>query len=298
MKAPTWILGLLTLALLPVACEQEDGPGAAETSRDPAPALTGNFPAVPGTCDDLPGAETLRRYVRTAPDSGVVGGIFDGEHEWAAVVNRAGALCAVVAAADSAGALWPGSRAVAMAKAYTANGFSTQKRPTSTARLYTMAQPGRSLYGSFVGNPFDPACLDMDVEQGTVCGGTIPFGGGLPLYDAEGHLVGGLGLSGDTPCADHEVAKRVRAMAGLVPPGGNFVDDITYAVVDGPSLYTHPLCANTWRNEQKIGDAPPAPAYPHDLPEGRVPGTPPGGADTLPSDPPPGPADTTRSAPR
>jgi hypothetical protein len=39
------------------------------------------------------------------------------------------------------------------------------------------------------------------------------------------------------------------------------VDDITYSKVDRPSIYTHPLCPNTWRNGQKIGDEAPAAGY-------------------------------------
>jgi hypothetical protein len=55
-------------------------------------------------------------------------------------------------------------------------------------------------------------------------------------------------------CADHEIAKRIRHAAQLDPEKGEHVDDITYAKVDGPSMYSHPLCANTWRNGQKLGD--------------------------------------------
>ena len=46
------------------------------------------------------------------------------------------------------------------------------------------------------------------------------FGGGLGLYDKKG-IVGGLGVSGDTSCADHNVAWRVRKALGLdnVPAG-------------------------------------------------------------------------------
>ena len=36
------------------------------------------------------------------------------------------------------------------------------------------------------------------------------FGGGLALYDAAGTLVGGLGVSGDSSCADHNIAWRTR----------------------------------------------------------------------------------------
>src|SRR2546422_9541361 len=46
-------------------------------------------------------------------------------------------------------------------------------------------------------------------------GGVNVFGGGLGLY-AHGHqLVGGVGVSGDTSCADHNIALRVRNLLGL-----------------------------------------------------------------------------------
>lgn len=54
---------------------------------------------------------------------------------------------------------------------------------------------------------------------------------------------------------------RIRHMAGLDPKGGMAVDDITYSSVDHPSLCTHPLCPNTWRNGRKIGEEPPATGY-------------------------------------
>jgi uncharacterized protein GlcG (DUF336 family) len=245
---------LLPLALLS-ACGEEDGRGAAPLTEDEV----GGAPATAGAaCGDLPGADELARWVEAAPDSGEAGGVFSGRREWAAIVDRAGRVCAVVSAVDEPSRRWPASRTIAMAKAFTANGFSTNQSPVSTARLYTLSQPGRPLYGAGAANPFDPGCFDA--EDPGVCGGTIVFGGGLPLY-RDTIVVGGLGVSGDTPCADHEIAKRIRALAHLMPPGGNFVDDITYAVIDAPSVYTHPLCRNTWRNEQKIGEAPPQPSY-------------------------------------
>ena len=36
------------------------------------------------------------------------------------------------------------------------------------------------------------------------------FGGGLALYNAPHEVVGGVGASGDTSCADHNIAWRVR----------------------------------------------------------------------------------------
>ena len=54
-----------------------------------------------------------------------------------------------------------------------------------------------------------------------------------------------------------EVAKRVRDLAGLNPPGGPLVDDIIYAAVDGPSVFAHPLCPATKRNGVALGDEAP-----------------------------------------
>jgi uncharacterized protein GlcG (DUF336 family) len=43
---------------------------------------------------------------------------------WAAVVDRKGVLCQVISTGDA----WPGSRAIAIAKATTANAFSNGSR--------------------------------------------------------------------------------------------------------------------------------------------------------------------------
>jgi uncharacterized protein GlcG (DUF336 family) len=210
-------------------------------------------------CSALPNADDLKRLLRAAPDSGEAGGLFHGRAEWGSIVNRKGQLCAVVAPSDSAGGYWPGSRTISMAKAFTANGFSTDTLALSTARLYTMTQPGHSLWGVAQPEPFNPECLDPSNDV-KVCGGAIAFGGGVPLYRNR-RIVGGLGISGDTPCADHEIAKRVRHLAGLDPSAGPAADDIQYAKADRPSTYTHPLCTNTWRNGQHIGDEPAATGY-------------------------------------
>merc|ERR1712151_828697 len=80
-------------------------------------------------------------------------------------------------------------------------------------------------------------------------GGVNVFGGGLALYDSEGHLVGGLGVSGDSSCADHNIAWKLRAALNLdFVPGGvathgddNIVNDITDGV--SASGWGHPACA-------------------------------------------------------
>jgi uncharacterized protein GlcG (DUF336 family) len=221
--------------------------------------------AAKAKCGDLPSAADLRQWLRSAPGvDGEAGGLYSGRMEWAAIVNRQGEICAAAAATEEPASAWPGSQSIAKAKAYTANAYSTDVAPTSTARLYTLTQPGHSLWGVGEPNPFRADCVvspaDSKATDGMVCGGSIAFGGGVPLYKGKTR-VGGLGVSGDTACADHEIAKRVRHLAGLDPEKGQFADDIVYTSADGPSSYAHPLCVNTWRNGQKLGDEAPATSY-------------------------------------
>jgi uncharacterized protein GlcG (DUF336 family) len=218
--------------------------------------------AAPSSCRDLPSASDLKKWLQQAPgEGGEAGGLFSGRREWAAIVNRQGVICATAVATDDPAAAWPGSQAISKAKAYTANSYSADDSPLSTARLYTLTQPGHSLWGVAQPNPFNPECLvepnDSSKTDGKICGGAIAFGGGVPLYK-EKTRVGGLGVSGDTACADHEIAKRIRHLAQLDPEKGEFADDITYVGADGPSPFSHPLCANTWRNGMKLGDEAPA----------------------------------------
>jgi uncharacterized protein GlcG (DUF336 family) len=128
------------------------------------------------------------------------------------------------------------------------NAFSNDILPLSTALLYTFALPGHSLFGLNNSNPSNAHLLaptsGSGGGKGLVAGGIIMFGGGVPLYDGS-EIIGGLGVSGDTACADHEIAKRVRQLAGLNPPGGAKADDIDY---DPASIFAHPLCINTVKN--------------------------------------------------
>lgn len=208
-------------------------------------------------CSGLPTLGQLKQLLVAAPShGGEAGGLFHGTRMWAAVVNRNGELCAFATSTPDATQVWPGSQAIAKAKAYTANAFSLDALALSTAMLYTFTQPGHSLWGLNQSNLFNPDFLAPPSGEGggrgEIAGGIITFGGGVPLYSG-GHIVGGLGISGDTACTDHEIAKRVRDEAGMNPPGGMTVDDISYSSADGPSVFTHPLCPNTWRNGALIG---------------------------------------------
>lgn len=222
--------------------------------------------AAPGTCQGLPNEPALKGFLNAAPaEGGDAGGLFHGERMWGAVVNRSGVLCTYTTSTVDPAQVWPGSQAIAKSKAYTANAFSLDSLPLSTALLYTFTQPGHSLWSLGQSNLFDPQFLAAPSGQagGTeqITGGLIFFGGGVPLYSADGKIIGGLGISGDTSCTDHEIAKRVRDLAGLNPPGGPLVDDITYSSADGASAFTHPLCPNTFRNGAFIGNEKAAAGY-------------------------------------
>lgn len=171
------------------------------------------------------------------------GGIFSPNRMWSAIVDRHGRLCSVI---NSQNDPWPGSRAIAIAKASTANDFSNSALALSTANLYSPTQPGGSLYGLNNSNPFNPAFQPEGTGQGFVPGGIITFGGGVALYSG-GQVIGGLGVSGDTSCADHAIAYRMRHLAGLdsIPGGvgpGN-TDNISYlATGEAPNGYKQPHC--------------------------------------------------------
>ncbi|MFN7921890.1 MAG: heme-binding protein [Bryobacteraceae bacterium] len=224
-------------------------------------ALSAAALAAEQDCKDLPSAAQLKAHLNnlnsvSSEIGGTIGGLFNGARMWAAVVNRNGEVCAVAASTNDPTQVWPGSQAIAKAKAYTANAFSLDDFALSTARLYTFTQPGHSLWSLGQSNLFDPSKLaapgDANKEPGKIAGGLIFFGGGVPLY-RNGKIAGGLGISGDTSCADHEVAKRVRALAAMNPAGGAKADDIKYSAADGAGPFTHPLCINTYRNGDALG---------------------------------------------
>ena len=180
------------------------------------------------------------------------GGLFSPNRMWSAIVDRKGQICSVISVGDA----WPGSRAIAIAKAGTANDFSNSGFALSTAMLYGPTQPGGSLYGLNNSNPFNPQYLAQGSlstgggEGGAkVPGGIITFGGGVPLYSGT-TVIGGLGVSGDTSCADHAIAYRMRAAANLnLDPVSNGLnsDNIQYQAPYpapiNPGLFAQPHCS-------------------------------------------------------
>jgi len=181
---------------------------------------------------------------------------------WGTVVNRDGVVCAVAFTGAGVGAQWPGSRVISAQKANTANAFSLPGLSLSTANLWAAVQPGGSLFGLQLSNPVatdvaykGPTASygsNADPMVGKKIGGVNVFGGGLALYNSANVLVGAVGVSGDTSCADHNIAWRTRSTMNLdYVPGGvglaGRADNINYqSLVPVPSLradFSHPICA-------------------------------------------------------
>jgi uncharacterized protein GlcG (DUF336 family) len=218
----------------------------------------------PSSCKDLPSQATLRTAL-SAAQAQSNGGF--GLQMWATMVNRDGVVCSVAFTGDDRGDQWPGSRVISAQKANTANAFSLPHLALSTANLYTAVQPGGTLFGLQASNPVDtdvayagnPANYGRanDPMVGGRIGGVNVFGGGLALYNSSGQIVGGIGVSGDSSCADHNIAWRTRSTLNLdyVPAGvsgdaarkDNIVYDITPQPGQMPGIsasgWGHPVCA-------------------------------------------------------
>jgi uncharacterized protein GlcG (DUF336 family) len=187
---------------------------------------------------------------------------------WATIVDRDGKVIAVVFTGDGRGDQWPGSRVISAQKANTANSFSLNALALSTANLFSAVQPGGSLFGLQESNPVDTRVAyggdpddygtTRDFMIGRRIGGVNVFGGGLALYDAHGRIIGAVGVSGDTSCADHNIAWKVRDFLGFdyVPGGVSATgdDNIIFDITNGASAggFGHPDCGN---GEAPIGIA-------------------------------------------
>ena len=208
-------------------------------------------------CSAVPDAGRLKAVVQAIVRQGAAKNGGMGNQEWAAVVNRDGIVCSVIFTGTTRSDQWPGSRVIAAEKANTANGLSGQNYALSTANVYAASQPGQSLFSLATSQPPNPAAMIGDPASfgttndpmvGKAIGGIIVFAGGLPLYSPDGHIVGGLGLSGDTSCTDHVIAWKVRHELRLdAVPMGPSPDHNDNMILDwqnntSPSGFGHPSC--------------------------------------------------------
>jgi len=197
---------------------------------------------------------------------------------WATIVDHDGVVCAVAFSGKDRFAQWPGSRVISAQKANTANAFSLDSSSNSngsgqatglvlsTANLYSAVQPGGSLFGLQFSNPVDPSVAyrgpygrygtPTDPMVGGRIGGVNVFGGGVALFGEGKKMIGGLGVSGDTSCADHSIAWLIRKnlnldhLAGVGGVSGDNArpDNIVFDLDAGGKSkggFGHPQCINT-----------------------------------------------------
>src|SRR5438046_2454339 len=231
-------------------------------------------------CKSLPNVIALKAALDSATATETSG---LNNQMWGTVVDRDGVVCAVAFTGVNRGAQWPASRVISAQKANTANALGLDSSSNSggsgqpnglalsTANLYSAVQPGGSLFGLQESNPVDTQVAyggpssnygaPQDPMVGHKIGGINVFGGGLALYGAGKKIVGGVGVSGDTSCADHNIAWRVRNNLGLDHLSGvggvsgdsarpdNIVFDITPNPEGGTGIsaggFGHPTCINT-----------------------------------------------------
>jgi hypothetical protein len=204
-----------------------------------------------------------------APNKEANGGL--GNNMWGTLVDGDGRVCAVTFTGANRASQWGASRVISAQKANTAAslnlppGVGGTVDALSTANLWAPTQPGGSLWELPFSNPVDPQTAygkaadipkygtPQDPMVGQAVGGVNVFGGGLALYDAKGNKVGAVGVSGDSSCADHNIAWKLRhalnldylttaKVRGLSPAPRQ--DNILYDIADGKSKsgFGHPVC--------------------------------------------------------
>jgi uncharacterized protein GlcG (DUF336 family) len=234
-----------------------------------AAAMTMGATLAQANCNGLPTQAQLKAALMSAVGDETSGLDFQ---MWATVVDRDGVVCAVAFSGADRGAQWPGSRVISAQKANTANAFSLDGLALSTANLFSAVQPGGSLYGLQHSNPVDTGVAyggnsanngtTNDFMVGKKIGGVNVFGGGLALYNANRKVIGAVGVSGDTSCADHMIGWRVRTNlqldfvnngpAKIFAADPTHPDNIIFDIPPNPSGGTgvsstgfgHPTCLN------------------------------------------------------
>jgi len=238
----------------------------------------GNDESASNSCSSLPNQAALKAALAAAVTTEKTGLDLN---MWATIVDRDGIVCAVAFSGTDRGAQWPGSRVISAQKANTANSFSLDSSADSgaavnglalsTANLYSATQPGGSLFGLQESNPVDTGVAykgpsknfgtENDPMVGEKIGGVNVFGGGFALYGAGHKILGAVGVSGDTSCADHRIGWLTRHgltldhMGGSPSVGGvsgdaarpdNIIFDIVPNPAGGtglsPSGFGHPNC--------------------------------------------------------
>ena len=230
-------------------------------------------------CSNLPDSAALKSALiaaRSAENSGL------NAQQWAAVVNRYGFVCAVAYTGNDATSQLGIGRVSAAMRANTGNAFAYDANSASNGKgfapglalsssnLYSGTQPGSFVGGITENYPVNQAAAfgrnpafygtTLDPMIGQQIGGFTALAGGMGLYGPNKVAVGGIGVAGDHPCTDHDVAWRTRNllnfdhMLGFPPVSGdpsrpdNIVYDITPNINGGTGVSAsglgYPKCPN------------------------------------------------------
>ncbi len=179
-------------------------------------------------CGSLPSWQELKSALvsSTPPEITTNGG--EDFPVWAAIVDEGGYVCTVANSGSSWDQQKLSGRAEAVAKAFTAVSHSVDGFSLSSGNLYSSLLPGGMRYGQ-AGNTLKPDLVNegdqrrfgtrLDPFRLQRVGGTTGLAGGLALYrfiNGVYRRVGAIGVAGDSnPCADHNVAWRVRKIFGF-----------------------------------------------------------------------------------
>jgi len=226
-------------------------------------------------CADLPCHSTLKTALTQIVNAGGNAGL--NTNMWATIVNDDGVICAIAYSGEDRHSQWLASRIISAQKAFTANSLSLPNLALSTANLYAPTQPGASLYSLTVSNLLDSSIAyagdpedygtTHDPLIGEIAGGIIVFGGGLGLYNNLGVHIGGVGVSGDTSCGDHNIVYKLRHALNLdyvpggVSPDATHPDSIIFDIDSNghsPSGYGHPHCSANVAAENNAADSLPS----------------------------------------
>jgi uncharacterized protein GlcG (DUF336 family) len=182
------------LGLAPRRAAAQDGTPAAGTESLSETEIQGIIDAAVAAAEQLPSLVRVDAQGNPQPTRMHI-----------AIVDSAGHLLKM----HSMEGAWAISVDIALAKAYTAAGVSSDENAISSRAVGLLTQPGGALWN--LGNSNDPGTGDDTIEER----GLIEFPGGLPLY-IDGVLVGGIGVSGDGVDQDEDVAEA--GAVGYEPP--------------------------------------------------------------------------------
>jgi hypothetical protein len=182
-------------------------------------------------CGALPTFAQLQAALKTATGTPPSGNGGFNLQMWATVVNRDGVVCGVVFTGQGRGDQWPGSRVISAQKANTANAFSLPGSH-SPRQIYSLRSNLEGAFSAcstailFTLTTLTQAPL-LVTERTSILWSTRRLvestcsAAGWPCTTRRDNWWEGLGVSGDSSCADHNVAWKTRHALGLNHvPGG------------------------------------------------------------------------------